>query len=96
MWARAFAATGERAAPSALSGQAHEAVDVNEIGGAEYHGRDERRPNELREQARNRRRPGIGPMRDVALLMLRSHAPGQHGEQHHPPNDEIDRESARD
>src|SRR6185369_811258 len=43
-----------------------------------------------------RRRAGIGARRDVAALFLIAHAPGQHGEQRDPPDQEVDRDCGAD
>src|SRR6266536_2082584 len=37
----------------------------------------------------------IATVHHLPALELRAHAPGQHGEQHHPPHDEIDSEPGR-
>src|SRR6187431_3274303 len=54
------------------------------------HERNDRRPYELAPHAVRNRRTGIGALDATALLMLAAHAERQHGEQHDPPDDEVD------
>src|SRR5437016_14607843 len=66
-------------------------VAVNDHAERENHARRDRRPTELAPESWDRWRTGVGAGRDYAALLLAAHAKRQHGEQHSPPDDEINR-----
>src|SRR5437016_5975532 len=70
--------------------EADQAIAVDHLERREDDGRDDRRPDHLGPQPRQRRRAGIAARHHLARLDLRADAPGQHREQHHPPDDEKD------
>src|SRR5262249_56387303 len=67
-------------------------VAVSDIPEREDDPRDDRRPDELALEPRDRRRAGIAAGHDRPVFLLAAHAPGKNREQHHPPDDEIDRD----
>ena len=68
----------------------HPVLDIDHSQDREDHGGDDRGPDELHPDVRHNGRTRIGARR--ALAALRAHAPGQHGEQRDPPDQEIDRD----
>src|SRR5712691_7583873 len=70
-------------------------VGVNDIPERKDETSDDRRPNELTPEPRDHGRAGVGAVGHRPAFLLAAHAPGQHGEQHRPPDNEIDRNCGR-